>query len=62
MEAMANLDKSQLRVKGKLNGKGTQVIKAGDILQIHTPGGAGYGDYSERDQVLLEKDLENEFL
>ena len=27
-----------------------------------TPGGAGYGDYSERDQVLLEKDLENEFL
>ena len=48
--------------KGKLNGKGTQVIKAGDILQIHTPGGAGYGDYSKRDQVLLEKDLENEFL
>ena len=51
-----------IRGKGKLNGKGTQVIKAGDILQIHTPGGAGYGDYSERDQDLLEKDLENEFL
>lgn len=51
-----------IKGKGKLNGKGTQVIKAGDILQIHTPGGAGYGDYSERDQVLLEKDLENEFL
>ena len=51
-----------IKGKGKLNGKGTQVIKAGDILQIHTPGGAGYGNYSERDQVLLEKDLENEFL
>ena len=51
-----------IKGKGKLNGKGTQVIKAGDILQIHTPGGAGYGDYTERDQVLLEKDLENEFL
>ena len=54
----------QVSIKGKekLNGKGTQVIKAGDILQIHTPGGAGHGDYSERDKVLLEKDLENEFL
>ena len=51
-----------IKGKGKLNGKGTQVIKAGDILQIHTPGGAGYGDYSKRDRVLLEKDLENEFL
>ena len=51
-----------IKGKGKLNGKGTQVIKAGDILQIHTPGGAGLGDYSERDQLLLDKDLENEFL
>ena len=51
-----------IKGKGKLNGKGTQVIKSGDVLQIHTPGGAGYGDYSERDQSLLEKDLENEFL
>ena len=51
-----------IKGKGKLNGKGTQVIKAGDILQIHTPGGAGLGDYSERDQVLLDKDLENEFI
>ena len=51
-----------IKGKGKLNGKGTQVIKAGDILQIYTPGGAGLGDYSQRDQVLLDKDLENEFL
>ena len=52
----------EIKGKGKLNGKGTQLIKAGDVLQIHTPGGAGFGDYSERDQILLDKDLENEFL
>ncbi len=51
-----------IKGKGKLNGKGTQLIKAGDILQIYTPGGAGLGDYSKRDQNLLDKDLENEFL
>ena len=51
-----------IKGKGKLNGKGTQLIKAGDILQIYTPGGAGLGDYSEREQCLLDKDLENEFL
>ena len=51
-----------IKGKGKLNGKGTQLIKAGDILQIYTPGGAGLGDYSEREQYLLDKDLENEFL
>ena len=51
-----------IKGKGKLNGKGTQIIKAGDILQIQTPGGAGYGNYSEREQILLDKDLENEFL
>ena len=51
-----------IKGKGKLNGKGTQIIKAGDILQIYTPGGAGLGDYSEREQSLLDKDLENEFL
>ena len=51
-----------IKGKGKLNGKGTQVIKAGDILQIYTPRGAGLGDYSKRDQALLDKDLENEFM
>ena len=51
-----------IKGKGKLNGKGTQLIKAGDILQIYTPGGAGLGDYSEREQSLLDKDFENEFL
>ena len=51
-----------IKGKGKLNGKGTQLVKAGDILQIYTPGGGGLGNYSEREQSLLDKDLENEFL
>ncbi len=51
-----------IKGKGKLNGKGTQLVKAGDILQIYTPGGGGLGNYSEREQSLLDKDLENDFL
>ena len=46
-----------IKGKGKLNGKGTQLIKAGDILQIYTPGGAGLGDYSKREQSLLDLSL-----
>ena len=48
--------------KRKLNGKGTQVIKAGEILEIFTPGGAGLGNYSERDNELIQTDIENELL
>ena len=48
--------------KRKLNGKGTQVIKAGEILEIFTPGGAGLGNYSERDNELIQTDIENELI
>ena len=51
-----------IKNKGKLNGKGTQVIKAGDIREIFTPGGAGLGDYSERNEDLIKIDKENELL
>ena len=51
-----------IKNKGKLNGKGTQVIKAGDIIEIFTPGGAGLGDYSERNENLIKIDKENELL
>ena len=51
-----------IKNKGKLNGKGTQVIKAGDIIEIFTPGGAGLGDYSERNEDLIKIDKENELL
>ena len=51
-----------IKNKRKLNGKGTQVIKAGEILEIFTPGGAGFGDYSDRDTELIQTDLENELM
>ena len=51
-----------IKNKRKLNGKGTQVIKAGEILEIFTPGGAGYGDYADRDKELITIDVENELI
>jgi len=52
----------RVSIKGQrqLNGKGTQVIKAGEVLEIFTPGGAGIGKYSERDEALINKDKENQ--
>ena len=55
-----NAGQVSIKNKRKLNGKGTQVIKAGEILQIFTPGGGGLGDYSDRDKELIETDIENE--
>ena len=51
-------------IKGQrqLNGKGTQVVKAGEILQIFTPGGAGIGNYSERDKTFIKNDEQNELI
>ncbi len=57
-----NAGKVSIKNKRKLNGKGTQVIKAGEILEIFTPGGGGLGDYSDRDKVLMDTDIENELL
>ncbi len=51
-----------IKNKCKLNGKGTQVIKAGEVIEIFTPGGAGLGAFSERDSDLIETDLENELI
>ena len=57
-----NAGQVSIKNKRKLNGKGTQVIKAGEILQIFTPGGGGLGDYSDRDKELMDTDIENELL
>ena len=57
-----NAGQVSIKNKRKLNGKGTQVIKAGEILQIFTPGGGGLGDYSDRDKELIETDKENELI
>ena len=57
-----NAGQVSIKNKRKLNGKGTQVIKAGEILQIFTPGGGGLGDYSDRDKESIETDIENELI
>jgi N-methylhydantoinase B len=40
-----------------LRGKGRQVIPAGEVLVVETPGGAGLGDPSKRDPALVARDL-----
>jgi N-methylhydantoinase B len=42
-----------------LRGKGTQTIKAGERLVIHTPGGGGYGNPADRDPQRRQEDIEN---
>ena len=51
-----------LHVRGKLNGKVTQLMKAGAILRVYAPVGVGPGAFSKKEQSLLDNDLENEFL
>jgi N-methylhydantoinase B len=40
-----------------LRGKGRQVIPAGEVLVVETPGGAGLGDPAERDPARVARDL-----
>ncbi|MCD2511227.1 hydantoinase B/oxoprolinase family protein [Comamonas endophytica] len=40
-----------------LRGKGRQLIPAGEVLVVETPGGAGLGDPRERDPARLARDL-----
>ncbi|NNL18165.1 MAG: hydantoinase B/oxoprolinase family protein, partial [Boseongicola sp.] len=42
-----------------LPGKGEIVVKAGEVLTFETPGGAGFGDPSERDRGKVLEDIEN---
>ena len=41
-----------------LNGKGIQMIPAGDRLVVLTPGGGGFGDPKVRDRAAVKADLE----
>jgi N-methylhydantoinase B len=52
----------RIKDKGILNGKGTQLISAGDILQIYTPGGAGLGQVKDRSEINLKYDKDNEMI
>ena len=49
----------QLLSGSKLAGKGTQTIKAGERLILHTPGGGGYGDPKQRDAAQVVADVAN---
>ena len=46
----------------KLNSKGTQDIRAGERLVVHTPGGAGYGEPTERSTRARAADVKNELV
>jgi N-methylhydantoinase B len=54
-------DSGEIRLASgeRLRGKGTQTIKAGERLIIHTPGGGGYGNPADRDPQRLQEDIEN---
>ncbi len=41
-----------------LRGKGRQLVPAGEVLVVETPGGAGLGDPAGRDPVQLARDLQ----
>ena len=40
-----------------MKGKGKQFVPAGDRVMLAMPGGAGYGDPSERDLELIKRDI-----
>ena len=47
---------------GSLRGKGKDVVPAGATLVLETPGGAGYGDPLEREEIDIRRDLEDGFV
>ncbi|MBU2499274.1 MAG: hydantoinase B/oxoprolinase family protein [Proteobacteria bacterium] len=42
--------------------KGAFVLRKGDVIVLHTPGGGGYGNPMERERALILKDIVNEFI
>jgi len=45
-----------------LAGKGTQIIRAGERVVLHTPGGAGYGNPTDRASDMIAQDLTDELI
>ena len=45
-----------------LGAKGGTIIRKGDVISIHTPGGGGYGFPAERDRELILRDIVNEVI
>ena len=46
----------------RLNGKGIQMVPAGDRLIVLTPGGGGFGDPTSRDRAAVKADLDAELI
>jgi N-methylhydantoinase B len=46
----------------RLNGKGTQLVAAGERLVVHTPGGGGYGPPQARDGAAVRADIASELV
>jgi N-methylhydantoinase B len=52
-----------LSIRGTSDDAGRHVIvRAGDRIVSHIPGGGGYGDARERDPAMVKKDLQNELI
>jgi N-methylhydantoinase B len=48
----------QVNLNGRpIDPKLTHVVQPGDLLELITPGGGGFGPSDERDPGLLERDL-----
>jgi N-methylhydantoinase B len=45
-----------------MQSKGMQWIPEGRRLVLNLPGGGGYGDPSSREAVLIEQDIEREYI
>ena len=45
-----------------LGAKGSTIIRKGDVISIHTPGGGGYGVPAERNRELILRDIVNEVI
>lgn len=41
---------------------GQNMCQPGDVIRFCTPGGGGYGDPFERDEVMVESDVQNEYV
>ena len=55
--------KGYLAIRGKSDDAGRQVIlRAGDRIESHIPGGGGYGDPKKRDRAAVARDLKNELI
>ena len=47
---------------GSLKGKGKDIVPAGSTLVLETPGGGGFGDPSERNEVDIKRDVEDGYV